>query len=1339
MRMVVLVCAFVAVATGLAGAGPLDKPAFTATPAELLAEARAAKPAGHAVAVLRDDVTYTFDERGRVEKRYRTVFTVVAPSGADDWGTIGLDWQPFYQDKPTIRARVINADGSVTDFDPSLMHDAPAVNESPTVFSDRRDLTAPLPRLAVGAVVEEEFVFTDREPLLAAGTVHWIGPLRSVPVPRKVITISSPAARKATVVTRGPAIAWKPTTRTVAGRTVVTYDLSNLQPYEDGQPGAPVDWLPNPVIGISTGASWAAVAADYRALVEAKLAAPVTVPPDLLAATPRATVDRILAWLHGRVRYTGIELSQSAIVPFAPADTLARGFGDCKDKATLLVALLRAAKIQADVALLSTGPGTDVDVALPGMGEFDHAIVRAVVDGKDLWIDATEDLLPAGQLPVRDQGRRALIIAAGTKALTTTPASKPADNLIREVRTFHMREDGEPGVTEVSEQRGSWSDDLRGFVRNNSKDEVAKSLTTYVDGEYHGRYLSFASSDPHDVQTPFSLTVEAAASTRAGSQREQLWAWLYPNDALDKLPDSFGSTASDIEAQVKARKVDYVWSYQHRYEIVHRFELPPGYSPPDLPPSETRALGTMTLTTTRTRAPGLYTVTFRFDTGKLRITADELRAGRAAVRALREEEGQQVLIPLDAAQLVEQGKVREAIAEYRRLIALHPKEALHHGQLASLYLNLGMGAAARREATLATTIEPTSGDAHVVLGYILARDLQGRPGLPGSDRAAAIAALRKAIKLSPTHVGAKSDLAMVLSRAGRRLSGDPADHRAALALLRELRDAGESAYDQRLISAALYAGDAAALRAFAQSRPDSPERRRALVAAAALTSGDEAVRVATSLASGADRETLLAGLSDDLLALRRYDVLEAVTRARGTMSAQRRAVFANLKAVDLPKLDPAAPATPAIWAWQRITIGAVANPPWSTDTESELAASASDSLNTGSLALWPEAAVIDLLMSSTTVTSTGDAKRGWRVVIESAGNQLALFVVKRGGRAFLVGGPALTAGVGAEMHAALRRGDLAAARAWLVRLADDPTRLTSTTFGTFLARHRAEFDDAPRPLLELAASLAMGPRLPARTLPIVRACAGLTDVDDRVVCAGTLGDYAMANHDWREAIAAGQALLAATPDDLGATAWLARALASDGKLADAAALLDAAIAKHPDDERLRGIRVEVALTGSWAQAMPLLDALTAPSTVGAQSLNNAAWTRLFYDPTPAAAQALIERAMARGSDLPANVRNTYAAVLAEAGEPRLAWQQIEAGLGVAPLADADRYVLGRIAEQYDLRDDAIAMYRAIAPTPWNRGLPSSWDFAQKRLKALGVTPSPAPAPPVPATPAPATP
>ncbi len=410
-------------------------------------------------------------------------------------------------------------------------------------------------------------------------------------------------------------------------------------------------------------------------------------------------------------------------------------------------------------------------------------------------------------------------------------------------------------------------------MRNNSKDEVAKSLTTYVDGEYGGRYASFASSDPHDLQTPFTLTVEADATDHAGSQRDHLWAWVYPNDALDKLPDSFGGTDAETEAAVKARKVDYVWSYPHSYEIVHRFELPPGYSPPDLPPSETRALGTMTLTTTRTRAPGLYTVTFRFDTGKLRITADELRAGRAAVRKLRDENGEKLVITLDAAQLVQQGKVREAIAEYRRLIALHPKEALHHGQLAALYLNAGMGEAARREAKLATTTEPTSGDAHVVLGYILARDLQGRPGLPGSDRVAAIAALRKAIKLSPTHVGAKSDLAMVLSRAGRRLSSDPADHRAALALLRELQGRGRGRLRSApVISAALYAGDAAGLgvRAVAARLAGAAPR-------AGRGGGADQRRRGGPGRDGARQRRATARrcspglIQDDLLPLRRYD------------------------------------------------------------------------------------------------------------------------------------------------------------------------------------------------------------------------------------------------------------------------------------------------------------------------------------------------------------------------------------------------------------------------------------------------------------------------------------
>lgn len=1326
MRLVVSVCVCVVAAAASAAAGPLDKPAFTATPAELLAEARAARPAGHAVAVLRDDVTYTVDERGRVEKRYRTVFTVVAPSGADDWGTIGLDWQPFYQDTPTIRARVVNADGSVTDFDPSLMHDAPAVNESPTVFSDRRDLTAPLPRLAVGAVVEEEFVFTDREPLLAAGTVHWIGPLRGVPVARKVITISSPAARKATVVTRGPAIAWKPTTRTVAGRTVVTYDLSNLQPYEDGQPGAPVDWLPNPVIGISTGASWAAVAADYRALVEAKLAAPVTVPPDLRAATPRATVDRILAWLHGRVRYTGIELSQSAIVPFAPADTLARGFGDCKDKATLLVALLRAAKIPADVALLSTGPGTDVDVALPGMGEFDHAIVRAVVDGKDLWIDATEDLLPAGQLPVRDQGRRALIIAAGTKALTTTPTSRPADNLIREVRTFHMPEQGNPSVSEVTEERGYFSGNLRGFVRGNTKADVDKAFGTYVTEEYQGSYRSFTSSDPHDLTRPFTLTIDAGDVRRGGAQRGQVWVWLFPTDVLDKLPDSFGGGAADVAAQVAARKVDYVWSYPHSYEIVNRIELPPGFTPPELPGSETRALGTMTLTTTRTRAASVYTVTYRLDTGKARISADELRAGRAAVAKLRGEGATQVLATLDATQLAQAGKVREAIAEHRRLIALHPKEALHHDQLALLYLTLGQGDAARREARLATTVEPGAGDGWMVLGHILARDLTGRSAAPGADRRAAEAAYRKALALSPTHVGAHSELAELISAdASGHLKRDPAVHREAAALLRPLRDDSDGEYDARIVTALAMAGDAAALEAFARELPDGEVRRDALTVVAGMTDGAAAVRQATALVAASDRDALIQRAAATLVQMRRYDAARAMIATRPSVPAAYRAAMDRLKPIDLAKLPPRDPMTVATRVLQRMTVGPVASPPWSPETEATLAEIASGVISgfgKTDLAALPNDVLLDFMHAVTVTTIRGDASAGWDITLDFMGNPFTLYVVQRDQRAYLIGGNAITAGVGREVLDRIARKDLAGARAWLAHLADD-AGLTAVTNVGLLKRHRADLATATRPLLEALAWTLFAPAVPRAGLASVRSCGGLTADADRDACLSVAMSSAGHLGDWRQAAEIAREALALPVTDTATAAARAIMAAHDGGSKVAAARVTELLAATPDDLELKRAQAVIAMVLPWPEGALVHDQLTASATADPQDLNNGAWAHLFYDAKPDTARALIERTIARLNEPPRNVRNTYAAVLAEMGDPAAAWHQVELGLdAMSPPENGDWYVIGRIAEDLDLRDDAIAAYRRVAAGREPPGLPSSWDFAQKRLKALGVTP-----------------
>ena len=130
---------------------------------------------------------------------------------------------------------------------------------------------------------------------------------------------------------------------------------------------------------ISTGTSWKNVVTGYARLSNDKLR--VADVQSLLGklnvkSSSRAElIRRVVAALHKNVRYTGVEFGEASIVPQFPSETLKRKYGDCKDKAALLVTVLRALNIPANLALLSTGPGQDINPELPGMGMFDHAIV----------------------------------------------------------------------------------------------------------------------------------------------------------------------------------------------------------------------------------------------------------------------------------------------------------------------------------------------------------------------------------------------------------------------------------------------------------------------------------------------------------------------------------------------------------------------------------------------------------------------------------------------------------------------------------------------------------------------------------------------------------------------------------------------------------------------------------------------------------------------------------------------------------------------------------------------------------------------------------------------------
>ena len=180
------------------------------------------------------------------------------------------------------------------------------------------------------------------------------------------------------------------------------------------------------------------------------------VPKDLPAAR-RAKIAAIVKELHHEVRYTGVEFGAAALTPRKPSEVIQRHYGDCKDEANLLVAMLRSAGIKANLALLSTGPGRDVDANLPGINQFNHAIVYLPAGGKGedaMWIDATAEYFAVGTLPFEDQGRNALVISPQTTALTRTPDPRPEDSVLVETRTYTLAELGPSHVEESSDTHG---------------------------------------------------------------------------------------------------------------------------------------------------------------------------------------------------------------------------------------------------------------------------------------------------------------------------------------------------------------------------------------------------------------------------------------------------------------------------------------------------------------------------------------------------------------------------------------------------------------------------------------------------------------------------------------------------------------------------------------------------------------------------------------------------------------------------------------------------------------------------------------------------------------------
>ena len=236
-------------------------------------------------------------------------------------------------------------------------------------------------------------------------------------------------------------------------------------------------------------ADWAAVAAWSGAKFALPAAGPqLTAAAARMAGTPEEMIAEA-GRLARALRYFAIEIGWGGLVPRDPEVTLSRGLGDCKDKAQLMVALLRARGIRAVPALAMAPSHGYVDEALPSFRHFNHAIVAIPWDGRsDEGVTALVDVAGLGRVRLFDatldpadpdvspllEGGAILILDGVSRPLVRVPDSSAEENRIERRATWRLRTDG-PAAVELTaryggamrahllDDAGSWMrpDDLR--------------------------------------------------------------------------------------------------------------------------------------------------------------------------------------------------------------------------------------------------------------------------------------------------------------------------------------------------------------------------------------------------------------------------------------------------------------------------------------------------------------------------------------------------------------------------------------------------------------------------------------------------------------------------------------------------------------------------------------------------------------------------------------------------------------------------------------------------------------------------------------------------------------
>ncbi len=1269
------------------------------------------------------EVSITIDEQGDSVETSHDVYRVLSAEPPPMWAQAWAFWRPWTDEAPQLEATVVRPDGTVARLDPETQADQPEPRAD-GLITDARLRIAPLPGLAVGAVVDRR-VTTRRRAHLVKGTSVGLALAGEVPEKKRVLVIDAPASVPLSWrVLNG---AFEPRRHEEKGRVVLTFDLGATAPRDAPPPLAPPSAAAYPVLRVSTVKSWQEVAQAWTARAEAQL--------DVDAVRPlarevtkglegrEAKARALQAWVRKNVRYTGLELEDAAWIPAKTSQVIERKYGDCKDLSLLLVALLRAVDVPADVALVRSGGAVDADDGTPGLGLFDHAIVR--LPGAPLvWADPTAPLLAFGELTGNLRGRKALVARPDTTALETIEP-QGASRLDATVEVT-FAEQGPARLRRVRESDGLVYAENRALAAR-SADAYRQALEGFVKEQHRAKLPPLVeASDPLGTG-PFREVLEIADSAQARTSGEVAQA---PVGADHLLAPLNGLLELDRRGLLKDRTVPVALPMRASGRVVNSFRPAPAYRLDELPESAIELVGPVKLALEWRRGAGdVVEAAVSLEQAPGELTADEAR--RLVDEVLPKIAGVRVTFDNVVLSAIKKQKYFTAVKEAEALLARAPTP-VSRSLLAYALATATLQEAAEQEAKRAVADAPKDALVRNRATFVLLHNGHGVEFGKGYRRAEALELAAQTLELDPDNEWARRlhALTSLYDETGVFLGRVPGEDKV-LAELREYRERTRaSELDDELLTLLVRR------RAWKELLDECPkleqtvDRDAAWFAADVVTNGPEAALQRVAKENRASSEAL-GRATMQLMAAREYTalkrLLDALQKKAGPGKADNPVVrlITTLKPCDVKPEDPKAPFVSLVSAildrrldsevdrifsvrptpaqrdqTRRLAEGVMGNLPakgshlgaFSCDFLASAVRSETKPLGDQGELVTLSSSIPGLMEPQTYVAKK--TPQGWRMVVESD------LEVATAGLAQLKKG---NAGKAKELFRALTR-----------LRKDTPDRLENDG---------PDFMDVAPFWAAVVVAQSEGRRaVAAGWLEPQLAKGELTEVQTGLLAWGLEAAW-KTSPEKRAALGKKLQQNPKSPGwKLGRQIEL-RALRDRGAFAQARKIVEDALKKTPDDTEMLGLREHLAAdVGDFATARRLAgeQAQNTTGRLAGAHLNNAAWYSIFDRPDD---EAVRQAEQAVGLSASASHLNTLAAVYAGAekwDEATSAFKRQQAAEDLEDEASLDPsywWVRGRIAEAFGRPAAAAAAYRKMTRAK-NGTLDDTYLLMEKRLKAL---------------------